>query len=1064
MATLVYSDVDGVDRSFALGNEPVTIGRAPECTIRSEDPRVSRMHARFYIDQGVLWVEDAGSSNGIYVGPNKVQRAPVPTGEIILVGSLMMRLLPASGTLPPPMGLHGTLATWLELERKGRIAIEDERDAFARRVGELHQELRTAKEAVVEIQPAMTAPDGMTKLAELAELTRAKEDAEGHAAQLEHAHGEVQREAQTLRESIDKLKKTHQQELEAVRLELAKAKEQKMVAEAQGGMAVVAQLAETDLVIANLQKDLATAKRLATAPPKPSDTSDLLAAATARADKAEKELAAAQIRAQGAERNLAGANTGTAKAESRAAELATKLAEADERAKLASAATAAATERIAELEARVGAGDAPLAAAEARAKQLAGDLATAALAADVERDKLAALEKQVAEATARATAAEVGLAAATTAAATASATVGDAGKRAAELEAKIATLAGAEAAIGQAIKQRDLAVARAELAEKAAAAASTKVDESDKRSTAAETMAKAMAKDVAEALRRAAEADSRAKGLARDIASSARAAEEAEAKAKTIGASVDEVQARATAAEATAQKAVADAEAAAKKAIAAAVAERDAQKTELTARLESLQRELAAERSTSIQIIDGKSRLEREVAGLPALRERAEAAEAAKAQLEIQLEQLQERVDDLESNVAVAETAAQATSSESKAKVTTIEQELAQAKAALQKQGEAAESLRVKLRLVEGEVSGAERKQAEAEAFANAAKAKIAELETLAGDRGAAAAESRQKLDEAIAHVKAIEERTEGLSRSAEAADLAIGRAGGLQRQLDEAISKHAWLERELASAKSGHDREAAAALAAAEARAQTAEEAARTLEQRAQTAEQRAQTAERRATEAEARPVAPAPRESVNLDLQKRIQELEREVAKADNVRSFAAETEKEIAQLQRDLRDARSKLTQTTLERDRFESELRDSRNDDGDTTNRRSIAAVDNNQLVEADQRYQQIMRDNLALKKAMADLEARLAQAQERLEDQEEATATGSQLPMTEIVEHVSILEESIDSLRANMRAASDETAMMDQTDSVVTVSSAVSQAAEHIERARSAVRALLKSIR
>src|ERR1700749_1172263 len=110
MATLVYSDADGVDRSFALGNEPVVVGRGAECAIRSDDPRVSRGHARFFVDQGSLWVEDLGSPNGLFVGPNKVQRAPVPTGEIILVGSLLIRLLPPSGTLPPPMGLHGTLA------------------------------------------------------------------------------------------------------------------------------------------------------------------------------------------------------------------------------------------------------------------------------------------------------------------------------------------------------------------------------------------------------------------------------------------------------------------------------------------------------------------------------------------------------------------------------------------------------------------------------------------------------------------------------------------------------------------------------------------------------------------------------------------------------------------------------------------------------------------------------------------------------------------------------------------------------------------------------------------
>src|SRR5688572_8177467 len=101
MATLVYSDADGVDHSFALGADPVVVGRDPQCAIRSNDPRVSRHHARFYIEGGALWVEDLGSSNGIFVGPNRVQKAPVPTGEVILVGSLLIRLLPASGTLPP---------------------------------------------------------------------------------------------------------------------------------------------------------------------------------------------------------------------------------------------------------------------------------------------------------------------------------------------------------------------------------------------------------------------------------------------------------------------------------------------------------------------------------------------------------------------------------------------------------------------------------------------------------------------------------------------------------------------------------------------------------------------------------------------------------------------------------------------------------------------------------------------------------------------------------------------------------------------------------------------------
>src|SRR5437762_11675205 len=93
MATLVYCDVDGVDRSFEIGAGPVMVGRAAECNIRSEDPRMSRHHARFTIEQGVVFVEDLGSANGVWVGPQRVQRAVVPPAEVIVVGSLLVQVL-----------------------------------------------------------------------------------------------------------------------------------------------------------------------------------------------------------------------------------------------------------------------------------------------------------------------------------------------------------------------------------------------------------------------------------------------------------------------------------------------------------------------------------------------------------------------------------------------------------------------------------------------------------------------------------------------------------------------------------------------------------------------------------------------------------------------------------------------------------------------------------------------------------------------------------------------------------------------------------------------------------
>jgi hypothetical protein len=105
MALLVYADTDGVEKSFTVGVEPVTVGRATECSIRSSDPRVSRNHARFYLDPaGTLHVEDLGSSNGVFVGQYKVQVSAVPVNELVLVGSLTFRLVPQTPVQAPAAG------------------------------------------------------------------------------------------------------------------------------------------------------------------------------------------------------------------------------------------------------------------------------------------------------------------------------------------------------------------------------------------------------------------------------------------------------------------------------------------------------------------------------------------------------------------------------------------------------------------------------------------------------------------------------------------------------------------------------------------------------------------------------------------------------------------------------------------------------------------------------------------------------------------------------------------------------------------------------------------------
>jgi chromosome segregation ATPase len=102
MPKLIYHDSDGVDKSFNLSADPVMIGRATECQIQTQDAMVSRRHARITWD-GNYWVEDLGSSNGVYVGHEKVTRAPFRPGDIVTCGSLVLRMMPDTQPRMTPM-------------------------------------------------------------------------------------------------------------------------------------------------------------------------------------------------------------------------------------------------------------------------------------------------------------------------------------------------------------------------------------------------------------------------------------------------------------------------------------------------------------------------------------------------------------------------------------------------------------------------------------------------------------------------------------------------------------------------------------------------------------------------------------------------------------------------------------------------------------------------------------------------------------------------------------------------------------------------------------------------
>ena len=73
-----------------VGGTPVVIGRATDCQIVTQDGLVSRRHARVVYD-GLYWIEDLGSSNGVYVGTERVQRRELKAGDTFRCGALQVR-------------------------------------------------------------------------------------------------------------------------------------------------------------------------------------------------------------------------------------------------------------------------------------------------------------------------------------------------------------------------------------------------------------------------------------------------------------------------------------------------------------------------------------------------------------------------------------------------------------------------------------------------------------------------------------------------------------------------------------------------------------------------------------------------------------------------------------------------------------------------------------------------------------------------------------------------------------------------------------------------------------
>jgi len=74
-----------------VGDDPVTIGRLPECDIVLNDTKVSRRHAEVRRDGVAVIVVDLGSTNGTQVNGAGVKEKALNDGDSITLGGTVLR-------------------------------------------------------------------------------------------------------------------------------------------------------------------------------------------------------------------------------------------------------------------------------------------------------------------------------------------------------------------------------------------------------------------------------------------------------------------------------------------------------------------------------------------------------------------------------------------------------------------------------------------------------------------------------------------------------------------------------------------------------------------------------------------------------------------------------------------------------------------------------------------------------------------------------------------------------------------------------------------------------------
>lgn len=102
MAKLILKYEAAVLKELQVGTRAVSIGRSPDNDLHVDNLAVSSHHAKIFVEEGRLVVEDMNSLNGTFVNSQRIKRVTLKPGDVVMVGKHSIEVRGEADSMPAP--------------------------------------------------------------------------------------------------------------------------------------------------------------------------------------------------------------------------------------------------------------------------------------------------------------------------------------------------------------------------------------------------------------------------------------------------------------------------------------------------------------------------------------------------------------------------------------------------------------------------------------------------------------------------------------------------------------------------------------------------------------------------------------------------------------------------------------------------------------------------------------------------------------------------------------------------------------------------------------------------